>query len=164
MTLSRKLRIAQKKIIDAKNDFHVNSNLPCKFGNFEENLIFVRPKRSFWTPVVPKRKMTWYEILRPSLFSAHWHLLCQDDILSCDRVLLVTRSKCVPEDSKLMKKSFATKNDRCVFCVTHFWVKLLTWLLSDVAYFLISGWSEPEYITASEKPFLKPLLLLLKPL
>ena len=28
-------------------------------------------KRYFWTPTAPKRDMVWYEILRPSIFSAH---------------------------------------------------------------------------------------------
>ena len=44
---------------------------PVNLATFEENWTFGRTKRPFWTPVVPKRDMMWYEVLRPYLFSAY---------------------------------------------------------------------------------------------
>ena len=68
MTISQKLRSAQKKIIYAKNERQVNSKLPCKFGHFRRKLNFWVPK----TPLLDARgAQTHYQILRPYLFSAH---------------------------------------------------------------------------------------------
>ena len=97
MTISQKLRIAQKKWFFQKIKRPVNSNLHCKFGHFGESWIFERPKRPFWTPVAPKPEVMWNEILRTSLFLAYcasfmsrWPLLrgCLH-ILNCDRAFKV---------------------------------------------------------------------------
>ena len=45
MTISQKLRIAQKNIDYAKNQRQVNINLPCKFDHFWGILNFWAPKR-----------------------------------------------------------------------------------------------------------------------
>ena len=68
---------------------------PANFATFKESWIFGCPKRPFRTPVAPKRDVMWYEILPPSLFSAHyaslilrWLLLRGRGglhILSCDQ-------------------------------------------------------------------------------
>ena len=41
--ISQKLRIAQKKVIHAKNERQINFNIPCKSGHFWRN-------SNFWTP------------------------------------------------------------------------------------------------------------------
>ena len=71
LTISEKLRIAQKKIIQAKHERQINCNLPCKFCNFWRKL-------NFWAPNTPLLDVhgaqTQYDVicnLRPFLFSAH---------------------------------------------------------------------------------------------
>ena len=70
-----------KKVIFAKNERQVNSNLASRFGQFWRKLNFGCPKRPFWTPAAPKRNIMWYEVLRPFLlahcasFMLRWPLL-----------------------------------------------------------------------------------------
>ena len=53
------------------NIYAYNINFWRGLTTFEEDLIFRQQKRPFCTPVAPKRDMMWYNILRPSLSSAH---------------------------------------------------------------------------------------------
>ena len=64
-----KLRIAQKKVIHAKNMRQINSNLPYKFSHFVKKVEFFWG--AIWVPVAPIQNMMWYETLRPSFYLAH---------------------------------------------------------------------------------------------
>ena len=71
VSISQKLGIAQRKSFIRKVSVRSISIYLSNLATVDENWIFGRLKRPFWTPVKPKREMMWYEILRPSIFSAH---------------------------------------------------------------------------------------------
>ena len=62
-----------KKNIYAKNERQINSNLPCKFGQFWRKLFFLGPKTPFLNARSAQMRynIMWYEILRPTFFLGH---------------------------------------------------------------------------------------------
>ena len=75
MTISQKLRIAQKSSSMLKISV---KSIPIYYANLaisEEKLMFRHPKCPFWTPAAPKRNMKFYALL---YFQHLAHLLCQD--------------------------------------------------------------------------------------
>ena len=58
--ISQKLRIVLKKSCMQKVSVRSFPIIPANLTTYEENQIFGRPKRPFWTPVAPKRDMKFH--------------------------------------------------------------------------------------------------------